>query len=407
MHSAKNTVVAILLLGVSYGVYQVINAPAGGDPLAGLMRMSGDSDANEGPATTSDDDDWNTAALPPPPSTFPPLTAGRTLDEPSAPGSAPAPAISAIPALNPVRQPLDVPPVAPSSASITLPPPASSTVPTGLTGQPGNSGTSAFNAPLDDRLTQVPAKPEFAASQLQPVPASSAGAFVTAPVAGGSSSASSPASIDAIWPVVEQKVTAGDFRGALETLTPLHGQVSSSDPSRVRLNEWLDALAGKVIYSVEHHLDPVPYIVKSGDTLDSIAQAWSVPAQLVYNVNQQKIPNPIELTPGTELKQVRGPFHAVVHAGQQELTLYVNSLYAGRFPLATASAGLASGNWQIADKKEAGHTCGPYCLQLNQPGLALHAADAASSTSSGIAFHSADAKDLFNILTVGSTVSIR
>jgi LysM repeat protein len=400
VHSAKNTVVAILLLGVSYGVYQVINAPAGGDPLAGLMRMNGDPAASEPPAAATGDDDWNTAALPPPPSSFPPLSAGLTLDESSAAGAGDPPPSAAIPALTPPAQPAAAPLPPLSTASISFPPSGNST----------NTPVPApFVAPTDERLGQLPSAPA-PTTQFQPPAAPPTRAFVTAPVPGNattSTAAPSTTTLDAAWPEAEKQVAAGNYRGALELLSPWHERTAATDPGRDKLNQWLDALAGKVVYSIEHHLDPVPHIVKQGETLDSIAEAWSVPAQLVYNINQQKIPNPIELTPGTELKKVRGPFNAVVHAGQRELTLYVNSLYAGRFPLAAAPTGLSSGSWQIADKKEAGHTCGPYCLQLNQPGLALHAADAASGAAGGLAFQTADAKDLFNILTVGSTVSIR
>lgn len=392
MHSAKNTVVAILLLGVSYGVYQVINAPMGGDPLAGLMRMSGDGQAAAQPASPVDDEaDWNTAALPPPPSSFPPLSAGQTLDEPGPDGLSPTPKPQPAPSLHPTIPLLDEPPAGLSEAKFAIPPESSPGVP-GLTPPP------PFKTPGDDRPGQASAEPDRANFAVPPAGGSSM-MTPAAPVA---------STIDATWPEAEKQVAAGNFRGALELLTPWHEKTAATDPARARLNQWLDALAGKVVYSVEHHLDPLPYIVKPGDTLDSIAQSWSVPQQLVYNVNQQKIPNPMALVPGTELKQVRGPFNAVVHAGQRELTLYVNGLYAGRFAMSgDAPATLTSGSWQIADKKEAGHSCGPYCLQLGQSGLALHAADATSSAAGGIAFQTADAKDLFNILTVGSTVSVR
>ncbi len=46
-------------------------------------------------------------------------------------------------------------------------------------------------------------------------------------------------------------------------------------------------------------------------------------------------------------------------------------------------------------------------MELDQPGLALHASGLNSSSSGTLAFQTADAEDLFGILSEGSEVTIR
>ncbi len=96
----------------------------------------------------------------------------------------------------------------------------------------------------------------------------------------------------------------------------------------------LDALAGKVIYSDEHHLVPRPYVVGANESLVDIAGKWHVPAQLIYNVHQKALANPItDIQPGTQLKMIPGPFHAEVDLQSKVMTMFLGDLYAGRFPI--------------------------------------------------------------------------
>jgi len=89
-------------------------------------------------------------------------------------------------------------------------------------------------------------------------------------------------------------------------------QPNLSSAQSKQLHEWLDALAGKVIYSSEHHFQDTPYVIRSGETLNQIAGRWNVPAQVVYNINRQQIGDSATIVAGTELKVINGPFHAEV-----------------------------------------------------------------------------------------------
>lgn len=97
-----------------------------------------------------------------------------------------------------------------------------------------------------------------------------------------------------------------------------------------QVTELLDQLAGTVVYSRQSLLEP-PYVVRPGDTLQSIAQQYEVPPELIANINGIRDPRGVQ--PGQELKIVRGPFHAVVHLSDYELTLMLGELYAGRFAI--------------------------------------------------------------------------
>ena len=83
----------------------------------------------------------------------------------------------------------------------------------------------------------------------------------------------------------------------------------SSPADTQKVETLLGQLAGTVIYSTEHQLEPAR-VVKPGETLETIAKEYNVPWQLLAKING--IPAPDQLRPGQELKVVRGPFSAVV-----------------------------------------------------------------------------------------------
>ncbi len=396
MNSAKNTVVAILLLGVSYGVYQVINAPDTGDPLAGLMKMvepSGNpaASADASAEKTGSSGDWNTSFTAPEP-----------------------PALPSMPSQPPVLNKLEPAPANQSTASPKQP----NAQPPGIGGfaspdrAPANSpATSSFSSPESGLGNLAPIKPktEISIPRFGPIESGPQSTATFGPAPGGSLAGvpAALAPLNEVWPAAEQMVNAGNFRDALEKLTPYLERTGSSSPDHERLTHWLDALALKVVYSTEHRLDSTPYIVRAGETLDSLSASWGVPAEFIYKVNAQRIPNPSELTPGIELKKIAGPCRASVSKTDRELTLYVSGLYAGRFPLAGDTSSLQSGAFHITRKQKSGSQCGDYCLETNQPGLALHAAGPGAPSTGTLSFQTADAEDLFVILPEGSEVLIR
>lgn len=421
MNSAKNTVVAILLLGVSYGVYQVINAPEGSDPLGGLIRFSSGAGTTEPAAgePASAADDWNAAARPAAPP-VPDLKQIATLESgagrsPSGfEGLAPPPVagagFSAEPLTGPV-QPPTLPPALPSlSASHPVPDRGTASISNGLspvTREPESA--AVLSAPAaSGGMVQSPAAAMPGSSPLAAgVGDDTAHATVRAVPPGNSYAATPPVPLESLWPTVNQLASSGNFRGALERLTPYHERTSADAAGRGQLNEWLDALAAKVVYSTEHHLRPAPYVVQAGDTLDSIAQAWRVPAQLVYNVNRQQIANPTALQPGTEFKAIPGPFRAVAMTSSQELTLYADGLYAGRFRITSGVGQIPQGTWRVKSRQAFGHASGDFCLELDAPGLVLCASGSPTVAPTALTFSPTDAEELFGILSVDSEITVR
>ena len=156
----------------------------------------------------------------------------------------------------------------------------------------------------------------------------------------------------------EQFIEAAEFRAALELLSGFYRNNELSGPQRQRLLPTLDALAGKVIYSDEHHLAGQPYVVGTNESLVDIAAKWKVPAQLIYNVHQKTLKNPLtDIQPGTELKRIPGPFQAEVDLQTKVLTLFLGDLYAGRFPIRVGISGAPQpGKYSVVLKSESGHT---------------------------------------------------
>jgi hypothetical protein len=129
----------------------------------------------------------------------------------------------------------------------------------------------------------------------------------------------------------EQLVAQGNFRAALAKLTPHYASEGLAIEQRTLLYSWLDALAGKVIYSREHLMSPA-HQVRKGETLFDVAHQYNVEYRLLQNINSREVSDPLILVPATELKVVPGPFHADANLATGEVTMLVGDLYAGRFP---------------------------------------------------------------------------
>jgi len=113
-------------------------------------------------------------------------------------------------------------------------------------------------------------------------------------------------------------------------LSKVYGNVGLSAEQSQELADLLGQLAGTVIYSRRHVLEP-PYVVQPGESLRQIAQRYNVPWQLLAKING--IRDPDQLPAGRQIKVLRGPFDAEVHLDRYELVLLLGDYYAGRFPI--------------------------------------------------------------------------
>jgi hypothetical protein len=222
----------------------------------------------------------------------------------------------------------------------------------------------------------------------------------------------------------------GDLVNALLSLSILYSDESLYDVQRDRLITLLDKLAGTVIYSTQH-LVSAPYVVAPGDTWESVAQQWQVPAAFLSRVNG--IPPQAPLQAGQQLKVVSGPFRAELSLSRRELTLYLGRYYAGRFNVGIGRGLPANvSSLEVFEKSgprpyfdartgqsiapgAADSPYGQFWIGLRSgggqvdPGLGIHdtgAAIEASDTRGCITVSSRDADDLQAILSIGSRIDL-
>ena len=147
---------------------------------------------------------------------------------------------------------------------------------------------------------------------------------------------------------VEAALDRGELSQALLLLSDWYGDPSLSPDETKEVNTLLSQLAGSVIYSTEHRLEP-PYMVQTGERLEAIAKEYNVPWQLLAKING--ITSADQLQPGQQLKVVRGPFSALIDLSQRKLTLMLDRRYAGHFSLSIEpSVTVEAGHWEVNQK---------------------------------------------------------
>jgi LysM repeat protein len=175
-----------------------------------------------------------------------------------------------------------------------------------------------------------------------------------------------------------------------------------------------------------HRLEK-PYIVQAGDTLDAVATKYDVPAALLAKING--VPQTGPLTPGQELKVVRGPFTALIDLSKRKMTLMLDRRYAGQFAIELdPTSTVEEGQWKVAQKLLTPATPSLYnqsaqpaeerSLLLANPSSASGqptvlsgpgGSDPLAAQSRGRVIHlkATDVNDVYDILSEGSRVTIR
>jgi len=146
----------------------------------------------------------------------------------------------------------------------------------------------------------------------------------------------------------EAALDRGELSQALLLLSDWYDDPSLSATELQEVNGLLRQLAGSVIYSTEHRLEP-PYMVQAGEQLEEIAQKYQVPWQLLAKINGLSPAD--QLQPGQQLKVVRGPFSALIDLGRRKMTLMLDRRYAGQFSLEIdPSSTVEEGHWAVNQK---------------------------------------------------------
>lgn len=271
----------------------------------------------------------------------------------------------------------------------------------------GSAGLPAERADFGD-LDSAPTS-VTATGAVPPVPS---GRGTMLPAGGTGHVNTTPFSV--AWAATQETLRRGDLSQALLMLSEYYGDPQLSSAESNQLQELLSQLAGTVIYSTSHELEE-PYHVQQGETLADVAQKYEVTPELLAKING--ISDPSRLSPGTELKVVRGPFNAVVD--ESGLRLVLRGRYAGRFT-ARGPANWPVDSWTVQQKVPAADAAaGPSAssgkhlvLTPATPGadvqpVAVVADDAASGQRQPVVRVSAqDMNDLYDILTIGSRVTV-
>jgi LysM repeat protein len=220
-----------------------------------------------------------------------------------------------------------------------------------------------------------------------------------------------PSGYAATKSLIQDSLNRSDLTAAHLLLSEWHGNESLTSAERQEVETLLNQLAGTVIYSTEHRLEPA-YTVKPGDTLETIAQQYQVPWPLLAKING--IPQADAVQPGQQLKVVRGPFSAVVNPATNELTLQLNGLYAGKFTVdVPPTVQLGEGEFVVENKAQ---PQGSMMLRSTSaysstPTLTLGSAETTAQPTPGtpanLGVAAQDANELCDILSVGSRVVIR
>ncbi len=220
----------------------------------------------------------------------------------------------------------------------------------------------------------------------------------------------------------QRKLDEGRLSEVLAELTPWRNAPQLSPEQAGQVQGLLNQLAGTVVYSQQHLLEP-PYTVRQGDTLETIGRQYNVPGKLLANING--IRNPQDVQPGQQLKVVRGPFDAEISLDKYELVLTLQGRYAGRFSVGLGRDQQTLAGTHIVREKtdrppQAGSspigttgnpaTSGPWIGLNGQVGIhgTTNPQDVGRPGGNGwISLANGDLGDVYNILSVGSRVVIR
>jgi LysM repeat protein len=195
---------------------------------------------------------------------------------------------------------------------------------------------------------------------------------------------------------------AAKIRNAFVQLSRLYEHQELNETEKAYMLPLLDRLALNVIYSRNAHILESAYIIRLGDSVDSIARTFDLSPALLMKINGLTGARPLE--PGTELKIVVGHFDAKISAGHRELTLILGGLYAGRFPVALGERiEHLRGEFYVSSKTDAWNE---KSLTLNN-GVVLYGTDRpqpGDPLATTVRFTQQDAKELLDILTEHSVI---
>ena len=303
----------------------------------------------------------------------------------------------------------------PPGNSGSLPPPPVSNYPPGvdsLPPPPPSPPGSNYPPGVQNPDGRDPFGGGNAAPPLPPPPATTAPPIAT--LSSPPPDHSTSARIEQTIQQVKLEVEGKRFDDALQHLSLLYGSPDLPPSQAKEITQFLDWMAAKVIYSREHLLESA-YLVQAGDTLETIADHYKVPALLLARING--IHDPQNLPPGKSIKVLRGPFNAQISTDHSEMTMMLGGRYAGRFSVALSNdLSHDKSLWWVREKgpstAAAGNGPGKRWIELRNASGAIISMQGTNNTQvatgrNAIWLSDQDMDDVFGILSVGSSVIIQ
>lgn len=223
---------------------------------------------------------------------------------------------------------------------------------------------------------------------------------------------------------IQALIGRNELAKALDALSRWFDSPNLPPEADAQVTAWLDQLAGTVVYSREHWLEP-PHVVQQGESLVAIATKYDVSPELLRKING--IADPLYLPTGVQLKVVKGPFDVLVDKSRRRLTLFLDGMYAGSFPVGFGRDQIiADGAYAVRTKTlNPPYQAADLALSADDPrnplgerwidlgsGLGIHGTNDPATFLSDegrgvIRLSPHDAEDVFDIVTIGSRVIIR
>lgn len=222
-------------------------------------------------------------------------------------------------------------------------------------------------------------------------------------------------------PEVQQLIEAGRDAEAYQLLATAYTQNASDRP---RFQELLDKVAQRIYFTPQPQMEP-PHEIQPGDQLRKIASKYHMSWQYLSKLNQV---DARKIRPGKKLKVFQGPFSATVDLSDFELVIFLSGKYVKRYSVGTGKDNTSPiGEFTVKEKLENPTYYGPEgnVMAADDPknplgerwidignSFGIHGTiepdSIGKSESAGcIRMRNDDVAEVYDLLTVGSTVVIQ
>ena len=143
---------------------------------------------------------------------------------------------------------------------------------------------------------------------------------------------------------VDSQLEKGNFLDAHRVLSKLYW---SKPELRPVLSERIEKTAESIYFSPQpHYMDP--YVVQSGDMLQTIANRYHVSWEYLVRLNRV---DPRKIREGQKLKVIKGPFSAVIDLSDYELVVHAHGYYVRRYAVGIGRDGATPvGKFAVLDR---------------------------------------------------------